>query len=89
MASLTVRKLDEDLKKKLRLRAAKNGRSMEDEARKILDAALSEDQKGSSEHKIKEVDLGTEIHRRFAKFKIDKLDLPPRGPARPLPRFDR
>src|SRR5262245_11776475 len=40
MASLTIRKLDDGLKKLLRLRAARNGRSMEDEARTILrDAA--------------------------------------------------
>ena len=36
MASLTVRKLDESLKATLRLRAAKNGRSVEDEVRMIL-----------------------------------------------------
>jgi phosphopantothenoylcysteine decarboxylase/phosphopantothenate--cysteine ligase len=36
MASLTVRKLDEDLKASLRLRAAKAGRSVEDEVRMIL-----------------------------------------------------
>jgi len=40
MASLTVRKLDEVLKDRLRLRAARNGRSVEDEVRIILrDAA--------------------------------------------------
>ncbi len=39
MASITVRQLDDDLKKRLRLRAAKNGRSMEDEARSILRVA--------------------------------------------------
>ena len=36
MASLTVRQLDERLKKQLRLRAASNGRSVEDEVRNIL-----------------------------------------------------
>src|SRR5262245_55522856 len=36
MASLTVRKLDETLKASLRLRAAQNGRSVEDEVRMIL-----------------------------------------------------
>jgi phosphopantothenoylcysteine decarboxylase/phosphopantothenate--cysteine ligase len=36
MASLTVRQLDEALKKRLRLRAAQNGRSVEDEVRTIL-----------------------------------------------------
>jgi phosphopantothenoylcysteine decarboxylase / phosphopantothenate---cysteine ligase len=36
MASITIRQLDEDLKQRLKLRAARNGRSMEDEARTIL-----------------------------------------------------
>ncbi|MBI3702999.1 MAG: bifunctional phosphopantothenoylcysteine decarboxylase/phosphopantothenate--cysteine ligase CoaBC [Rhizobiales bacterium] len=36
MASLTVRQLDERIKKRLRLRAARNGRSVEDEVRTIL-----------------------------------------------------
>lgn len=42
MASLTVRQLDERLKKLLRLRAAKNGRSVEDEVRTILRAAAED-----------------------------------------------
>jgi phosphopantothenoylcysteine decarboxylase / phosphopantothenate---cysteine ligase len=42
MASLTVRQLDDKLKKLLRLRAAKNGRSMEDEVRTILRLAAEE-----------------------------------------------
>ena len=39
MASLTVRQLDEKVKKLLRLRAARHGRSMEDEIRTILGQA--------------------------------------------------
>jgi phosphopantothenoylcysteine decarboxylase/phosphopantothenate--cysteine ligase len=42
MASLTVRKLDDDLKARLRLRAARNGRSVEDEVRTILREAAEE-----------------------------------------------
>ena len=42
MASLTVRQLDERLKKLLRLRAARSGRSVEDEVRTILKAAADE-----------------------------------------------
>ena len=42
MASLTVRQLDERLKKLLRLRAARNGRSVEDEVRTILRAAADD-----------------------------------------------
>ena len=36
MASITVRNLDENLKRHLRIRAAENGRSMEEEVREIL-----------------------------------------------------
>src|ERR1700746_4101743 len=42
MASLTVRQLDEKLKKLLRMRAARRGRSMEDEVRVILRQAAEE-----------------------------------------------
>src|ERR1043166_8651944 len=42
MASLTVRQLDDKLKKLLRLRAAKNGRSVEDEVRTILRSAAGD-----------------------------------------------
>jgi plasmid stability protein len=41
MASMTIRNIDETLKARLRVQAAKHGRSMEDEARDILRAALS------------------------------------------------
>lgn len=41
MATMTIRNVDEKLKKRLRMRAASHGRSMEDEARDILRAALS------------------------------------------------
>jgi len=36
MASLTIRQLDDDVKRRLRLRAARHGRSMEEEARPLL-----------------------------------------------------
>jgi phosphopantothenoylcysteine decarboxylase/phosphopantothenate--cysteine ligase len=42
MASLTVRQLDDSLKRRLRLRAARNGRSVEDEVRNILRAAAAD-----------------------------------------------
>jgi len=47
MASLTVRQLDERLKKRLRLRAAKSGRSMEDEVRSILREAAADTEEGA------------------------------------------
>jgi len=43
MASMTIRDLDDRLKQRLRVQAARNNRSMEEEARAILRAALSAD----------------------------------------------
>ena len=40
MASITIRRLDEQVKNRLRVRAAEHGRSMEEEARCILSDAL-------------------------------------------------
>ncbi len=50
MASLTVRQLDDTLKKLLRLRAARHGRSMEDEIRVILREAAEQSEAGSARH---------------------------------------
>jgi len=41
VASLSVRKLDEDTLSRLRVRAAKHGVSMEEEARRILKEAVT------------------------------------------------
>ncbi len=82
MSSITVRKIDEGLKKKLRVRAAQHGRSMEDEVRAILRAALAKEE--AAEH-----DLGTAIRRRFARFGDLKLEPLPRGTMRELPSFDK
>ena len=40
MASITVRNLEESTKRKLKVRAAENGRSMEQEVRVIIESAL-------------------------------------------------
>ncbi len=42
MASLTIRKLDDAIRDELRLRSARNGRSVEDEVRVILRERLAE-----------------------------------------------
>jgi antitoxin FitA len=42
MASITIRNLEEATKRKLKIRAAMHGRSMEQEAREILNSALRE-----------------------------------------------
>jgi plasmid stability protein len=40
MATITIRNLDEETKRRLRIRAAEKGRSMEEEARDVLDRAV-------------------------------------------------
>jgi len=42
MASITIRNLEDDIKQRLRIRAAEHGRSMEEEAREILRRTMNE-----------------------------------------------
>jgi plasmid stability protein len=79
MASITIRKLPENTKRRLRLRAARNGRSMEQEAREILQAAVNQSAKPPE-------DLAEAIRRRFAPFGGVELKIPPREPI-PEPRI--
>ena len=81
MASITVRNLDDGLKRRLRIRAAENGRSMEQEAREILKHALEEEA-------VPVRNLGSVIRARFAPLGGVKLEIPPREPMRDPPRFD-
>jgi len=48
MASITIRNLEADTKRKLKIRAAMNGRSMEQEAREILKSVLAQTAKKKS-----------------------------------------
>ena len=59
MAQVVVRKLDENIKKRLKQRAARRGHSMEAEIRDILNEAVRE--KGAREE-----GLGSLIVRHFA-----------------------
>lgn len=43
MASITIRNLDQRTKTRLKLRAARHGRSMEEEARTLLRAAVAQE----------------------------------------------
>ena len=81
MASITVRNLDEGLKRRLRIRAAENGRSMEQEARDILRAALDHEAPAGK-------NLATAIRARFEPLGGVELDLPPREPIPEPPQFD-
>ena len=79
MASITIMNLDEGVKRRLRVRAAENGSSMEEEVRHILRLSVGE----ASQPK----DLGKAIHARFATLGGIELELPERDPMRPLPEF--
>lgn len=79
MASITIRKLDEKTKARLRIRAARHGRSMEEEARTLLRTALGEDDAAV-------VDLGNAIRARFRHLGGVDLRLPSREPIREPPK---
>ncbi|HVO97610.1 MAG TPA: hypothetical protein VMT15_06060 [Bryobacteraceae bacterium] len=81
MASITIRRLEDSTKRKLRMRASRNGHSMEEEARQILRVALAEKEPTGR-------DLVESIRRRFAH--LGGLELPeiPREPMREPPKFD-
>jgi len=79
MASLTIRGLDDETKARLRLRAARHQRSMEEEARTVLRQALATDD-GPSQS------LAALIGRRFRALRGVELELPARGPMRSPPR---
>jgi plasmid stability protein len=82
MATLTIRNLDQAVKERLRIRAAEHGRSMEAEARRILQMALGDSPRAP------ERNLYERIHARFAALGGVDLELPPRTPVREPPRFD-
>jgi len=80
-AAVTIRGLAPELKSKLRIRAAHNDRSMEAEARAILEAALSAPDEDAT-------DFGAFARGLFAPLGGIELDLPARGPARETPALD-
>lgn len=80
MATMTIRNLDDDLKARLRMRAARHGRSMEEEARGILRSALqAEPLSGRS--------LVSGIREMVAPYGGVELELPERVPMREPPDF--
>ena len=77
MGSITIRRLDDAVKKRLRVRAASHGRSMEEEAREILKTALSA-------RRRERVNLAERIRRHIEPFGGVELLLPRReGVRRP------
>jgi plasmid stability protein len=80
MGSITIRNLDDALKRKLRVRAAERNRSMEEEARDILRRALAEGPAGPG-------NLADAIRELIEPLGGVELPPFPRGPLRDPPDF--
>ncbi|CAM3941464.1 FitA-like ribbon-helix-helix domain-containing protein [Tsukamurella ocularis] len=80
MATLTIRNLPDRVRDRLRVRAAENGRSMEAEARMILEESLVEPGEVDLSWAEAIIELGNE-------FGGIELDIPPRE-AHPFTTFD-
>ena len=80
MAALTIRNIDESIKVGLRVRAAQHGRSMEEEARRILAQALRDADAAPIERP-----LGSRLHEHFAG--LGEIPIPARRVARAAPNL--
>ena len=83
MATLLIRRLDDDLKLRLRERATSHGRSMEEEARTILRETLGP--KTPVNHGQHLLDV---IEDTFGRLGGIELELPSRKSSRDIPTFD-
>ena len=81
MAMFTIRNVDAAVKERLRIRAARHGRSMEAELRTILNDALASDSEA-------EPNLAEAIRRRMAPLGGVELEAHPRVAIRNPPTFD-
>lgn len=80
MASITIRSLDDEVKERLRLAAARHGVSMEEEARRILRRALTAAES--------ETGLGARLHEIWAPTGGWDMPEPERSFPRPSPFED-
>jgi plasmid stability protein len=75
VASITIRNLDDDAKERLRVRAAANGRSMEAEARALIEKGVSSPYAG--------INIGQAFRAAAAEIGyMDDLVIPERAGAR-------
>ena len=82
MSSLTVRNLDESVKNRLRVRAARHGRSMEEEVRQILQNIVAPEQQAG------QMSFAERVNSRFAGLNVDSLPIPARQLARTPPDIE-
>lgn len=74
MGNVMIRDISDDIEQRLRIRAAEHGHSIEEEARAILRAALTEYPPPTN--------LASAIHARFAPMGGVELEIPFREPMR-------
>jgi plasmid stability protein len=80
MASITIRNIDEETKRRLRIRAAQKDRSMEEEARDVLNKSVGAPPKGES--------LAAIIRAIVDPIGAIELELPERTSQREPPDFN-
>ena len=80
MSAVSIRNLDDQVKERLRVRAARHGRSMEAEIRAILTDAVAEPGEAPG--------LLQTIMDRFGELGGVELELPPRAATPRSPEFD-
>ena len=73
MGNLSIRRLDEETIRRLRLRAARNGRSMEEETRRIIKQAVATPER-----------IGDFAVQLFGPAHGVDLELPERAPHQPV-----
>ena len=78
MASITIRNLEPEVKRGLRVRAARHGKSMEEEARSILREAVARQPEPPR-------DLAAAVRALFGPIGGVRLAIPPRDPMREPP----
>ncbi len=80
MATITIRRLDDAVKAKLQVRAARHGKSMEEEAREILRDAVKQPH-------VSRLNLAESIRKYVEPLGGVELTLPPREPIRRPPKL--
>ncbi len=73
MANLSIRRLDDDIVAKLRIRAAERGVSMEEEVRRIIEQAVAPPARVG--------DLALELFGENGGIELDLIERPPHEPV--------
>jgi plasmid stability protein len=86
MTSLTIRNLDVETKQRFRELAARHGRSMEEEARSMIRAAVNDNPEAEAKKFDNFYDSIRSLVDKHGGF---ELEIPPRTKSsRPVPTFD-